>query len=321
MAAGYKMRAKEFVISSSEEISILLFASSSYLRPELFPHFAHIFALSGDHPNRFKFFVFSDEAHRSQVDVFAQHFAGQVTPLTTCTVQLHLVFAFGGDATLLRLNQFIRYHGEVPIISVAAQHGFYTHLGMEDIPRLMAHASALIFGQSVELSYTLVSLPRLTSTLTRSNETAVHSTALAEVYLRAADHRPRLFDIHVDGRHMGRICCEGLVVATPFGSTERNCALGGPLLTPGSEFGVLNAVAATGCVFRPVVFGRHQRLRISLSEASTETAVVVFDGLEVDVLNIGEHMELVMDGPGIELVTMDLFHHWASRIQRLITKH
>lgn len=311
-------RDKAFVIGKGEELKVLLFAPLAYLKPEHFAHFAQILALTSP-GHQVSFYLYSDEYLAPHTEQLVQHFGGSLRPLTACSKEFHLVFCFGGDAFLMKLGQFLRYHADVPVISlVQAQRGFFSEFVLDDLPRIIAHVEALLAGRGSELGYFLVPLRRLDCALARGAIGESRYGALGEVYVRCMDHHPRTFNVSIDGRPLLRVSCEGLTLSTALGAAERNCALGGPLLDVGSELWVLNAVAPSNCIFRPVVFGRQHALRVELDEQAAGSVLVVFDTIETDTLGPGEALEVRGGKAAVELVALDLRHSWAERLRRFV---
>jgi NAD+ kinase len=70
------------------------------------------------------------------------------------------------------------------------------------------------------------------------------------------------FEVEVDGERFIRLAGDGLVAATPLGSTAYTMAAGGPMLAPGASGLAVTPLAPHGGVCPPLVIGPHSRIRI-----------------------------------------------------------
>jgi NAD+ kinase len=92
-----------------------------------------------------------------------------------------------------------------------------------------------------------------------------------------------MFEIEVDGERFIRIAGDGLVAATPLGSTAYTLAAGGPMLAPGASGMVVTPLAPHGGVCPPLVMGPESRFRV-LFDAGNGGARIELDGQVEDTL-------------------------------------
>ncbi|MDF1665196.1 MAG: NAD(+)/NADH kinase [Planctomycetota bacterium] len=86
-------------------------------------------------------------------------------------------------------------------------------------------------------------------------------------------------DMWVDGSHAIEYRCDGLIVATPVGSTAYSLSVGGPIVTPDLNAFIVAPIAPHTLTNRPVVAGHRQVLKFAFRSAANEMALV-FDGHE-----------------------------------------
>jgi NAD+ kinase len=86
-----------------------------------------------------------------------------------------------------------------------------------------------------------------------------------------------IIDIHVDDELYGRFAGDGVVVATPLGSSAYTIAAGGPILAAGTEAVVVTPVASHGGSVPPLVVGAHRQVRITV-DGGYGGARIEFDG-------------------------------------------
>jgi NAD+ kinase len=118
-------------------------------------------------------------------------------------------------------------------------------------------------------------------------------------------HAIRL-DFSVDGERVTRFVADGLVIATPTGSTAYSLAAGGPVLMPASQSVVVTPVCPHALSSRPLVLKDSVRMAVSVEvrEAGGEPAVFA-DGRQVCTLSDGEPLEICKSDSAVPLVELD----------------
>src|SRR5690606_36455085 len=84
--------------------------------------------------------------------------------------------------------------------------------------------------------------------------------------------------VEIDGRPLSRWACDGLVVATPTGSTAYAFSAGGPVIWPGVEALLVVPLSAHALFARPLVLGPSSRVVVQVLDGSQTHAVVWCDG-------------------------------------------
>lgn len=118
-------------------------------------------------------------------------------------------------------------------------------------------------------------------------------------------HAMRL-NFAVDGEMVTRFVADGLVLATPTGSTAYSLAAGGPVLMPASQAFVVTPVCPHALSSRPLVLKDSVRMCVSVELREGDDEPVVFaDGRNVGVLAAGESLEVVKSDATVPLVELD----------------
>src|SRR5918992_1432294 len=161
-----------------------------------------------------------------------------------------LVLAVGGDGTTLAALHAAAPASR-PVLGVAAGSiGVLTSVHVDDLPTALEHVAAG--------NWTPRALPRLEITA-RTGEVQVAINDFAVI----RDGTGQVITaIKVDGELYARTAGDGLVVATPLGSSAYTMAAGGPLLAPGAEGIVVTPLAQHGGVAPPLVAGPHHRVQL-----------------------------------------------------------
>jgi NAD+ kinase len=113
-------------------------------------------------------------------------------------------------------------------------------------------------------------------------------------------------DFSVDGEPVTRFVADGLVIATPTGSTAYSLAAGGPVLMPASQSLVVTPVCPHALSSRPLVLKDSVRMEVSVEvrEEGDEPGVFA-DGLQVGTLAAGEVLEIEKSDVAVPLVELD----------------
>jgi NAD+ kinase len=176
-----------------------------------------------------------------------------------------LVIVLGGDGTLLRAAELARPAG-TPVIGVNLGHvGFLAEAEPEGLSRTIDH---LLAGEyRVEERMTL-------DVTARDNGAEIASTwALNEVTVeKAARERMVEVIIEVDGRPLSRWGCDGVVCATPTGSTAYAFSAGGPVVWPEVEALLMVPIAAHALFARPLVVSPRSVLAVELLHEPNEAS-------------------------------------------------
>jgi NAD+ kinase len=174
-----------------------------------------------------------------------------------------LVIVLGGDGTLLRAAELARPAG-TPLIGVNLGHvGFLAEAEPDGLTQTV---DRLLAGEyRVEERMTL-------DVTARDNGTQIASTwALNEVSVeKAARERVVEVVIEVDGRPLSRWGCDGVVCATPTGSTAYAFSAGGPVVWPEVEALLMVPLAAHALFARPMVVSPRSVLAVELVRDSGE---------------------------------------------------
>ena len=127
--------------------------------------------------------------------------------------------------------------------------------------------------------------------------------ALSEHRFRARPHhlRPAItsdgvgtFICELDGLPFSTLQGDGLLIATPTGSTAYSLSAGGPIVSPQLSALLFTPLSPLSLSARPLVLPPNATLRIRLADDSRHTATVVLDGVvgEAQTLHPGEYVEL-----------------------------
>jgi len=190
-----------------------------------------------------------------------------------------LAVVLGGDGTMLRALQ--RYLGTgVPALGVNfGRVGFLTSIEAADLEAGLEGAFA---GR-----YNVVSLPTLTATTGSETVTGVNDVVLTSGKLG----RMAVIEWCVDGQSLGELGCDGVIVASPTGSTAYNLSAGGPVLAWGTDGYVVTFVSPHSLHARSMVLGRAHILQLHNRTPDVPVELIV-DGHTAARIDPGGRLEV-----------------------------
>lgn len=171
------------------------------------------------------------------------------------TGHFDFLFSIGGDGTLLSSVHLIGSR-EIPVIGINFGHlGFLTTAGRFDIATLVTD---LLAGRYSIESRTLIHV------VSNQPNNPIDTFVVNEVSLhRLLDGGALLYtDLYVNDEFVGTYTGDGLIVATPTGSTAYSLSCGGPILTPDSNCFVITPNGTHNLTLRPVIVPDSASLRL-----------------------------------------------------------
>lgn len=209
-----------------------------------------------------------------------------------------LVVALGGDGTILRAAHLLA-GADVPVLGInLGRLGFLC--GADHLDPLAAVLAAAAGEGTEERRATL----RVSVTV-GGRESGTHH-ALNEVFIgRSAGARAVDLAVEVDGEPFARWVCDGIVIATPTGSTAYALSAGGPLVAPDLRALLVVPVCPHALTARPLVLGERSRVTVTLPDAARAEASVVIDGDVLPRRSSLERVEVEMGARDVRLLRLD----------------
>lgn len=222
-------------------------------------------------------------------------------------VDADVVVAVGGDGTVLEAARRALPTG-VPVLGVNAGNvGFLAEIQPDEVE---AGLRALADG-----AYTVSER----MTLGAATSTGVEFSALNDVVLEKDISQNIIrIDVSVDGEHLVEYRADGVIVASPTGSTAYSFSAGGPLIDPDLRALVVSAVAPHTLFGRPIVFGPETSLRLTL--AGERAAKLIGDGRDYGLLEPGATVTVKAGADDVRLVRFAP-QHFAAAVKRKFHLH
>lgn len=209
-----------------------------------------------------------------------------------------ICFALGGDGTILTALRLFAGTG-VPVFAVNfGEIGFLATVDREE--------AATGFEAALRGEFEVLSLPAITVSDSRPAWLAINDVSIhRQPGLRVAD-----LSYAIGGDEIGRVRCDGLVVATPAGSTGYNLANGGPILAWGVEGFAVSFIAPHSLTARSLVVAPDDALTV-FNRSQEEPVDITVDARPAGTLAPGEDVQLrfVRDQGALAQVPGASFYH------------
>ena len=238
----------------------------------------------------------------------------EATPVSELAGSCDLLVSLGGDGTLLSVARASGTR-RVPILGVnLGTLGFLTEVNREELFDALEHVLA---GDAE-----VVSRMRLEVIVRRGGREFARYQALNEAVVDKSS-LSRMIDLEVaaDGLAVTTYHADGLIVATPTGSTAYSLSAGGPLILPGTEVMVLTPICPHALTQRPLVLPHSVRVEISVEIRDSEVSLTV-DGQQGLALEDGDRIEVARSPHPVDIIASPLRDrdeilrtklHWGER--------
>ena len=215
-----------------------------------------------------------------------KHALGDAGGLATVVPDLEgskvdLCVALGGDGTILRaFHRFPEMQTAVLGVNFGRV-GFLSAIRPEEVPDRLR---SILKGDFDTLDLSMIEMRHTGGGALALNDIVVHKAHGGSVV--------RL-SYAVDGIGFTALSCDGLVLATPAGSTAYNLSNGGPLMSLSLDALALTAISPHSLMFRTLVIGPSEKMKIG-NQTRGSAASIYVDGRETGQLAPGENLELFL---------------------------
>ena len=194
----------------------------------------------------------------------------RVLPREQLAEHADLLIVLGGDGTLLSAARALKGH-KVPILAVnLGGLGFLTSVTRDELYPVLEQ----VLAGKQQISERMM----LNAQTVRGGTPAEQQIALNDAVInKAALARMLDFDVYVDRAQVGRYRADGLIVATPTGSTAYSLAAGGPIVHPHLDAFVITPICPHMLTNRPLVIPDTSRVEIDIA-AAEEPVYLTLDG-------------------------------------------
>jgi NAD+ kinase len=198
--------------------------------------------------------------------------------------EAEIVIVLGGDGTILRGAEISRLR-KIPLLGVNLGHvGF-----MAEVEKLSLETVA---ASVISKSYSTDSRMVLAYSVERGGKQVSSGWSLNEVTIERTESTMVELLVQVDRRPLSRWGCDGLIAATPTGSTAYAFSAGGPVLWPNLDAVVLLPISAHALFARPMVISHQSEIVV---EIESSAAMLSADALREFALVEGDRVTITGD--------------------------
>ncbi len=222
--------------------------------------------------------------------------SGPVRELPDDPSGIDLLITLGGDGTLLRGARWAVPEG-VPIFGInLGQLGFLTSVAAEGLEEAIACIAKGEYVRDPRMALEVASGhgDELASTFTALNDAVVHKSGYARVIP---------LKVRVDDEEVGLYRADGVIIATPTGSTAYSLSAGGPILDPRLDAIIATPICPHTLAVRPLVLPPDAEITVEIGPASEDTFLTI-DGQVGCALKAGDRITIRRSAQRVELIRL-----------------
>jgi NAD+ kinase len=207
----------------------------------------------------------------------------------------NLVIAIGGDGTMLYAGRLAR-ETDTPVLGInRGRLGFLADVTPDE---MIASVEQVLGGDFTRDSRLL-----LEARLTKKSGKVLTAYALNDVVLKRRETGRMVdFSTYVDGEFVNTHSGDGMIVATPTGSTAYALSCGGPIISPQLDAVVIVPVCPHTLTDRPIVIPSNQSIEVVLLERDETRAAVSIDGIKLGDIRPSDKLHISAAGKRLTLI-------------------
>ncbi|CAB4680144.1 MAG: NAD kinase [Actinobacteria bacterium] len=210
---------------------------------------------------------------------------------------LELVMVLGGDGTILKAAEIVR-ESATPLMGINLGHvGFLAESEREGL----SHAVARV----VAKDYLVKERLTLDVRVLVGGKEVFRTWALNEATVeKSAAERMLEVVVEIDRRPLSSFGCDGIIMATPTGSTAYAFSAGGPVVWPSVDAMLMVPLSAHALFSRPMVISPRSLLAVEVMDRSAGTGVLWCDGRRTHDLPVGARVEVSKSAKSVRLARL-----------------
>lgn len=240
------------------------------------------------------------------VQVVAVDFGGQQE---LSTIQADIVIVLGGDGSILRAAHQMGLH-QLPVLAVnLGKLGFLADLSPDE---LLSILPTLSVGRLHVVEHLM-----FVCSMLREGEVIHRQIGLNEVSVQnGPPFAIQDVDLYIDSELVTTYSCDGLIIATPVGSTAHSLSAGGPILRKDMQAFVISPISPHTLTHRPVVDSASRVYELAVPRARPGTTVVV-DGRILGALDGSDRVQIRRAEQRFKLVTIQGHSYYRTLREKL----
>ncbi len=190
-----------------------------------------------------------------------------------------LIIVLGGDGTLLKIAHNAALH-KIPLLGINFGHlGFLSELEKEDLQ---------ILERMLHGNYHIEERMMLKCTVVSEGKEACYYGLNDVVISRGAMPRMIHFNIQIENQRVEEYIADGLIMATPTGSTAYSLSAGGPIVSPDNDLMIATPICPHSIKSRSMIINSSSKVTVGLDPDYNATAFISIDGRENIVVSAAD---------------------------------
>ena len=195
------------------------------------------------------------------------------------------VIVLGGDGTLIQASRDLAGRN-LPLFGVSMGHlGYLTQICCE---RDILTAMDDLLADRYRLEHRMMLQGRVIS----DGRTVAEDIALNDIILGRMGLHTLKYDLYVNGEFFNEYTADGMIMATPTGSTAYNLSAGGPIAAPESDLIIMTPICPHTLNSRSIVLSSENRIMLKVTGGEDREQFLSFDGDTVVKLRRGDRIEV-----------------------------
>ncbi len=216
-----------------------------------------------------------------------------ISPLESVS-GVEVAVVLGGDGTILRAAEIVQGY-KIPILGInMGTVGFLAEISRPSVDAIVTALLAKSYSGEARLL--------LKHSVERKGAVVHSGWALNEVTVGRNDSQMVELFVQIDGRPLSRWGCDGVIAATPTGSTAYAFSAGGPVVWPAVHAIVFLPLAAHALFSRPMVISPDSVIAIDIESSNAQLSS---DGMRTFTLDKSDRVTISKEGHTVELVHLD----------------
>lgn len=192
------------------------------------------------------------------------------------------VIVLGGDGTILQVAEPCAKRG-IPIMGInLGRIGFMTEVNISDVERA---CSLLLEGKFIIEKRMMIE-----ASVIKNGEKICEFNALNDVVISKSGSPMITVEVHSMGEKINMYSADGLIIATPTGSTGYSLSAGGPVADPTMELFIASPICAHMLHARPALMSSNKPIVLSISDELGADALVMVDGNVKEKISVGDEV-------------------------------
>ena len=177
---------------------------------------------------------------------------------------IDFLLSIGGDGTFLEAAALTRGL-DIPMVGInSGRLGFLAYISKENVTQSLDH----IFKGNYSIEErSLIEM--------NASDDSIKDVALNEIAIQKKDSKMITIHLFLEDELLNSYWADGLIIATPTGSTAYSLSVGGPIVTPGSENFIISPISPHTLAVRPVVIPNQHRIRLKIDGRTSRYIVSV----------------------------------------------